>query len=114
MSTEDEARPSGSEPSVAEELQGLRAIAEAARYIHGPSDCFDLECDDFYDKEGDPLDPRPEHCSHMTVRYATADDADAALWLPQMVRLLEQEVESLRGRLELTKSRAASGKGDEA
>lgn len=106
--------PDGAEPS-ALTMEQLREIAAAARYVHGPADCFEQECDEFYDEAGEPLDPMPEHCSHMTVGYATADDADAALWLPQMVRSLEQERDTLLARLELAKSRAASfGRGDEA
>lgn len=98
--------PGGSEPSTLT-VEQLQAIATAARYIHGPADCFERECDDFYDEGGFALDPEPEYCSHMSVRYATADDADAALWLPLMVKSLEEERDSLRSQLELLKRRAA-------
>lgn len=98
--------PGGAEPS-ALTVEQLREIVTAARYIHGPADCFERECDEFYDESGFDLDPEPEYCSHMSVRYATGDDADAALWLPLMVRSLEEERDSLRAQLELMKRRAA-------
>lgn len=105
--------PGGAEPSALTTEQ-LREIAEAARYVHGPADCFERECDDFYDEGGFVLDPEPEYCSHMSVRYATADDADAALWLPLMVKSLEEERDSLRTQLELVKRRAAQPPSSEA
>ena len=114
MSNAEMGAPGGAEPS-ALTVEQLREIAAAARYVHGPIDCFERECDEFYDEGGYAVDPEPEYCSHMSVRYATADDADAALWLPEMVRLLEGERDSLRAQLELAKSRvAASGRGETA
>lgn len=87
------------------EVERLRAIADAAEYVQGPEACLDQECEDFCDDDGNPLDPMPERCSHMTVRYATADDAEAALWHPEMIRLLEKERDTLQERLALSEAR---------
>lgn len=56
----------------------VERLTAAATYLHGPEECLERECEEYFDAAGDER-PGVEYCSHLKAKRLTVDEHLAVL-----------------------------------